>query len=331
MNKPPLISVILPTYNRLQFLPQTVESILNQTLADFELIIINDGSTDKTEEWVKKQNDKRIRYIGYPKNRSVSHARNMGLDAARGEFIAFADSDDLNDKTRFSEQVACLTSDEEIAVCGTDIQFFGLKTNTRTYRQRLLPFRVKALFEIPFHFPACMVRRSFIEKEKIRFRPEIRSADDYYFLMKIVAKGKAKVIPKTLYHYRWHEASISIGKKVEQEKNELAINRLAFQEILQLDLRDIEIKLIHRFIRYRCLPEEATAIRNLVEKLKNFTRKTHRLNDIEKQSLIDLLTQKRLAYEKKKIQLLYSLVKQGIRYSCFTLASLPKAIYRKSF
>jgi len=269
MNKPPLISVILPTYNRLQFLPQTVESILNQTLADFELIIINDGSTDKTEEWVKKQNDKRIRYIGYPKNRSVSHARNMGLDAARGEFIAFADSDDLNDKTRFSEQVACLTSDEEIAVCGTDIQFFGLKTNTRTYRQRLLPFRVKALFEIPFHFPA--------------------------------------------------------------EKNELTINRLAFQEILQLDLRDIEIKLIHRFIRYRCLPEEATAIRNLVEKLKNFTRKTHRLNDIEKQSLIDLLTQKRLAYEKKKIQLLYSLVKQGIRYSCFTLASLPKAIYRKSF
>jgi len=201
--KQALISVILPTYNRQLLLAEAVESIFNQSLSDFELIIINDGSTDKTEEWIKSQTDQRIKYISYSENKGVSFARNKGLDLAQGKYIAFADSDDLNEKTRFAEQVAVLEADENLVVCGCDIQFFGNSNLLLDYRDAVhLPFRMKALFGIPFHFPAAMVRRAFLEKEKIRFRPEVRSADDYYFLMKIVAKGESTVIPKALYQYR---------------------------------------------------------------------------------------------------------------------------------
>ena len=128
------------------------------------------------------------------------------MDAATGKYIAFTDSDDTNEKTRFEEQAATLEANEDIVVCGSDFLFFGLRNYVFEYRPLPLPYRVKALFQTPFHFPACMMSSAFLKKEKIRFRPEIRSADDYYFLMKTMAKGKAKTIPKPLYNYRSHNS-----------------------------------------------------------------------------------------------------------------------------
>lgn len=296
----PLISVILPTYNRQLLLAEAVESILNQTLSDFELIIINDGSADKTDEWVKSQTDQRIKYISYSENKGVSFARNKGLDAAQGKYIAFADSDDLNEKTRFAEQVAVLEADENLAVCGCDIQFFEDSNLLLKYRAAgHLPFRMKALFGTPFHFPAAMVRRDFLEKEKIRFRPEVRSADDYYFLMKIVAKGEATVVPKVLYQYRWHDASISALKKGEQAANELAINRLAYQEILGLTLTEKEAKIIYQFYRKKSLLHEEKAVWQVIEKIITAVKNQPKTMTLEKQELITFLKEKHRQYFKK--------------------------------
>ncbi len=313
MTSTPLISVILPTYNRLEFLPKTVESILNQSLSDFELIIINDGSSDGTDQWINEQTDPRIQYINYPKNQGVSFARNKGLDIARGKYIAFADSDDINDPKRFEEQVAAFEADEKIVVCGSNIQFFGSKKLKRRYNENELLYRVKAIYEIPFHFPASMVRQSFLKKENIRFRPEIRSADDYYFLMKIVSKGKATVVPKILYHYRWHDASISVGNTNSQYKNELGINQLAFKEILNLDLRAEEIKLIHRFRRFKCKPKESVEVNAIYQKLMAVAKQTPQLNEEERRSFINSLIHRKLVFDKKKVQLLFFLIKNELR------------------
>ena len=314
MSVNPLISVILPTYNRMKFLPKAVESILNQTYPDFELIIINDGSSDDTETWVNNQTDKRIRFISYSKNQGVSYARNLGLKEAKGKYIAFTDSDDKNEKTRFEEQIKILESDENIAVCGSDIRFIGLQTGVYKYRENEFSFRVKTLFQSPFHFPACTVRKSFLEKENIRFRPEIRSADDYYFLMKIMAKGSAKVIEKPLYRYRWHNASISLEKTEEQKQNELAISQLAFRQILNLDFSDQEADVIYRFKRGQNIAEnEKTLTLKSIQKLIQAARQSPNLNKTEKQDLIDFLTQKRLNFERKKMQLLWFLIMKKIR------------------
>lgn len=92
--KNPTVSVIIPTYNRAHLVGRAIQSGLNQTYQDFEIIVVDDGSTDNTEEVVKSFNDPRIRYIMHEKNRGGSAARNTGVRAARGKYIAFLDSDD---------------------------------------------------------------------------------------------------------------------------------------------------------------------------------------------------------------------------------------------
>jgi len=90
----PKVSVIIPTYNRAHLIGRAIKSVLNQTYRDFEIIIVDDGSTDNTEEVVKSFTDKRIRYIRHKENKGAATARNIGIKAARGEYIAFQDSDD---------------------------------------------------------------------------------------------------------------------------------------------------------------------------------------------------------------------------------------------
>ena len=90
----PIVSVIIPTYNRAALLPRAIRSVLNQSFQDFELIIVNDGSTDNTEEVVKSFEDNKIRYIRHEKNRGGSAARNTGIKAAQGQYIGLLDDDD---------------------------------------------------------------------------------------------------------------------------------------------------------------------------------------------------------------------------------------------
>lgn len=90
----PTVSIILPTYNRAHLLSRAIQSVLDQTYQDFELIIVDDGSTDNTEEIVKSFNDERIKYIWQGENKGVSAARNTGIKMAKGKYIAFQDSDD---------------------------------------------------------------------------------------------------------------------------------------------------------------------------------------------------------------------------------------------
>lgn len=108
----PLVSVILPTYNRAEYLPRAMESVLSQSYKNLELIVVDDGSTDNTREVVNAYQDTRIRYMRTPSNRGVAAARNAGIRRASGEYIAFQDSDDKWLPGKLEKQVRALTQAE---------------------------------------------------------------------------------------------------------------------------------------------------------------------------------------------------------------------------
>ena len=114
----PLISVIIPTYNRAAFLPQAVESVYQQTFQDFELIVIDDGSTDGTAQVLKKYQNHLI--YRYQANQGVSSARNLGLRMARGKWVAFLDSDDLWLPKKLETQVRFFSQNPEAVICQTE-------------------------------------------------------------------------------------------------------------------------------------------------------------------------------------------------------------------
>ncbi len=122
----PRVSVIIPTYNRADKLPRSIESVLDQTLEDFELLVVDDGSTDATEAVVTGYDDPRVKYIPHEVNRGASAARNTGIEYAEGDYIALLDSDDEFTPEKLERQVELLDSrsDEWVAAyCGVEITF----------------------------------------------------------------------------------------------------------------------------------------------------------------------------------------------------------------
>lgn len=122
----PGVSVILPTYNRAHTLATAIESVLAQTYENLELIVVDDGSTDGTPDLIGTIDDPRLIYLHYQPNRGAAHARNVGLGAARGEFVAFQDSDDLWHPDKLARQVEALrSSGPDIGVVYTDMLHLG--------------------------------------------------------------------------------------------------------------------------------------------------------------------------------------------------------------
>ncbi|MFA5393562.1 MAG: glycosyltransferase [Candidatus Ratteibacteria bacterium] len=121
--KPPMVSVVLPTYDRAHLIGRAIQSVLDQTYPDFEIIVVDDGSTDNTEAAVKDFKDKRIRYIKHGENKGGPAARNTGIKAARGKYIAFQDSDDEWLPEKLDKQIRVFeTAPPEVGIVYTDMQ-----------------------------------------------------------------------------------------------------------------------------------------------------------------------------------------------------------------
>lgn len=163
----PLVSVIIPTYNRAKFVTEAVESVLNQTYSNIEIIIVDDGSTDNTREVLGEYQGK-IKYVYQNERGERSKARNDGFRHSRGEYIAFLDSDDLWLPTKIEKQVKVLNEEPDVAVVYVRVQFVDV--NGDPYRGEIcwdaLECRRKSLYEdLMTHNvigapSAVMVRRS---------------------------------------------------------------------------------------------------------------------------------------------------------------------------
>jgi glycosyltransferase involved in cell wall biosynthesis len=194
----PLISVIIPTYNRQGFLLQAVESVFKQTFSDYELIVIDDGSTDGTGEGLKPY-ENRLQYI-YRENRGVSAARNTGLQAARGDWIAFLDSDDYWLPAKLETQVRFFAENPQALICQTEEIWIrhGRRVNPhKKHRKFSGDIFSPSLIRCIVSPSAVMIRREFLNQIG-PFDESLPACEDYDLWLRISCRFPVFLIEEPL-------------------------------------------------------------------------------------------------------------------------------------
>jgi glycosyltransferase involved in cell wall biosynthesis len=207
----PKVSVIIPAYNAMNYLPKAVESVLAQTFTDFEVLIIDDGSLDGIQQWAAQITDPRVSLISQP-NQGVSVARNTGINRAQGEYVAFLDADDFWSAAKLEKQVACLAAHPSVGLVDTWItlaneQGEALGEVATTYaagdvRKQLLETNLLNCGSTP------LVRRCCFETVE-RFDPNLRFGEDWEMWTRIASHYTFAVIEEPLTFYRQHPGNTS--------------------------------------------------------------------------------------------------------------------------
>lgn len=208
----PMVSVIMPVYNSVEYVGEAIESILNQTLRDFELIIVDDGSTDGSPDILEhyRRKDDRI-HILRQENSGISASRNRGIECATGKYIALMDSDDVSLPERLARQVALMESRADVGLCGVRCSFFGDKGEyvgvcPPTDSKRL---KCKMLFLISVSNTSLMIRRDLMVKHGLCYNTDFPVTEDYELLTRLLPYCEVANIPGVLMRIRMRESSIT--------------------------------------------------------------------------------------------------------------------------
>lgn len=229
------ISVLLPAYNAEAYLEEAIESILAQTYTNFELLLINDGSTDRTAEIAQSYTDPRIRYIENPQNIGLIATLNKGIGLAQGRYIARMDADDIALPERLAKQLAFMQANPKVGVCGT---WFGAfrddKSNllkTVKYALNDEEIRIKHLHQIHLCHGTAMFRTSILRDHNLLFDPVFKHAEDYELWQRIGKHTQFANIPYLGYLVRHHEEEVSVKFSDIQQKNSWKIKSQLFEEL----------------------------------------------------------------------------------------------------
>lgn len=217
-NAAPLISVAMPVYNGEKYLAEAIESILKQTFSDFELIIINDGSTDNSLQVMRtyQKRDSRIRLVTR-ENRNLVTTLNEIVDLARGKWFARMDQDDISLPNRFERQLQWLEK-TGADLCGTWIQFFGVGDRRiwQTFETDEA-IKIDMLFKCPIAHPSVFMKSELIKK--IRYNKNWEKAEDYELWVRAaMADWKMTNVQEVLLMYRRHNEQISFATSNKQRK-----------------------------------------------------------------------------------------------------------------
>lgn len=240
----PKVSVLMPVYNGEKYIGQAIDSVLSQSFSDFELVVIDDGSTDKSAGIVASYSDKRIRYVANPTNLGLAGARNRAIEVSHGDYLAWLDCDDISLPDRLLKQVALLDEHTDIGLCGTWVRTLGLESE-QLWRYPSDPgfTRARMLFDDPIATSATMVRRSCLAAKDLRFDTRFPPAEDYELWERISRTNGICNIAEALTVYRIHPTQITKIKREQQRKSVWEI-QLRLLEQLQINPSEEE-KLLH--------------------------------------------------------------------------------------
>jgi len=250
------ISVIMPCHNAGGYVRYAVESILQQQFSDWELVVVDDGSTDSTADIVGSFRDERVRLFRLGENRGNYCARNFGLRQARGKYVAMFDADDISKPNRLQVQQAYLESNKHVGCIGSNYGLIDRMGNTigKMERNCSYPeFKLRMLLDNYMLQSTVFLRHCLLEKHRIRYDEHYRYASDYHFVFQCSKCFNTHNISDVLVDYRINPDGITQAKFTEQQQCASAIRKEVFRhyfsEVLTPDGLAIVEKIFNRHNR----------------------------------------------------------------------------------
>jgi glycosyltransferase involved in cell wall biosynthesis len=260
----PVVSVVVPTYNRLEWLPAAITSIQDQTFRDWELILIDDGSTDETERWARDLNEPRLRYVRREHDGRIAAVRNLGVRGARGDWIAFLDSDDRWMPDKLARQLARLQEAIDARWCYAKYQM--ITTNgavaPQPHGSPWRPFEGAIVDRVITTEAAVLTQTLLVSADLARelmFDERLPLAEDYDFVLRLAAVAVGCVVDDVLAEIRIHETrttSLSgpfdgyLGKLITYRKAARALHEAELRHLARRQFRSHLVEFVRRAVRH---------------------------------------------------------------------------------
>ncbi|MHB9035610.1 MAG: glycosyltransferase family 2 protein [Armatimonadota bacterium] len=216
-----IVSVVMPVYNTAKYLEEAIDSILAGSLDEFELIAVNDGSTDSSADILERYGrmDSRV-HVLYQDNRGISASRNRGMECACGKYIAVMDSDDVSLPDRLAKQVALMERYPEIGLCGSRCSFFTGEGESVGALPSIDPDVIKSqlLFTPTLSNTSLMMRRDLVVREKLHYDESLAAAEDYDLSSRFSHHSRITNLPDVLMRIRVHDSSTTSRLANENNK-----------------------------------------------------------------------------------------------------------------
>lgn len=306
------VTVILPVYNGERYLREAIDSVLAQTYTDFELWVVNDGSTDGTVAIVDSYVDPRVRHIDNPHNMGLVATLNHAFAMVKTPYIARMDDDDLWHPKKLELQMALLESRPDVGVCGTSIHKFGDIDAVHVFPEESDALKVGLLFYCMMSHPSVVYRRSMLQETGLTYRQDYFPAEDYKMWVDVLQHSKIYNLQQPLVEYRQHGGQICREKKVEQ----IAQERKLQEEQLRLVYphpTEEELKFhLDRFVTLH--PNSDKEVRNFHQWAKLICEENHRHGYVNSKVMRAELKR----YVQNAIRSYYQSSYQGIAHHLFS-------------
>lgn len=284
MTKSKLISVILPVYNAEKYIAEALTSVLTQSYKNFELILINDLSTDNSIEKIKNFNDERLRIINNKVNLGIARSLNIGINHAKGDYIAIMHADDISLPERLTEQYNLLENNNSISIIGSSIELIGHGQGIRNYPTKDSELRAMLIFDSPFCHPSVMFSSKLLKELNIRYREDdlFLGVEDYDLWTRIPLAYSLSTTRSILLKYRLHPNQMSQKASILETNSD----RIRHTELNKIGIFPTNQELILHCLASRQSFDISFSFLTELEKwLIKLTRQNHINKKIEPSSL----------------------------------------------
>ena len=223
------VTILMPVYNGVEYLQQTIDSLLTQTHSNFELLIIDDGSTDGSDSLVKGYFDPRIRFVKNECNMGLIYTLNKGINLSKGRYIARMDADDIAAPNRLSRQLDFMFGNPGVGICGTWSRTFGKvqKSWETTYPVAHEEIVAHMIFNTALSHPTVMIDRERFPSDFEFYSANMPHAEDYDLWVRAADVTRLGNVPEVLLDYRLHDAQVSSKyAKIQKESADKVRNNL---------------------------------------------------------------------------------------------------------